>query len=373
MRLLYVTDSLAVFGGIEKVLTEKVNFFIESWNYEVTILTVNQGNRTIPYPLNSQVTFVDLDVFFHLQYKYKGLARWWKLNSLHDDFRKKLSKQLSILRPDIILCLRVEYLSDIAKVIGNKPLIFESHSTFWTSRFERASVFRQLHTIWMNFQVRRAKAVVALTTGDAYFWRKINNSVFVIPNLISVNEKNMYSNCLSKSIIFVGRLSKQKDIDSLLKIWALVWKEHSDWILHIYGEKGDVSEDIYQKLLDARNGIVFHGSTSDMHEEYGKHSILLLTSYYEPFGLVLPEAMSCGLPVVSYDCPYGPKDIIIDGIDGFLIKDRNVEQFAERVCQLIEDPKLLCKMSQSAIISSQRYSAKNIIPLWKTLFGSFSK
>jgi len=373
MRLLYVTDSLAVFGGIEKVLTEKVNSFIESWNYEVTILTVNQGNRTIPYPLNSQVTFVDLDVLFHLQYKYKGLVRWWKLNSLHDDFRKKLSKQLSILKPDIILCLRVEYLSDIAKVIGNKPLIFESHSTFWTSRFEHASVFRQLHTIWMNFQVRRAKAVVALTTGDAYFWRKINNSVFVIPNLISVNEKNKYSNCLSKSIIFVGRLSKQKDIDSLLKIWALVWKEHSDWILHIYGERGDVPEDIYQKLLDARNGMVFHGSTSDIHEEYRKHSILLLTSYYEPFGLVLPEAMSCGLPVVSYDCPYGPKDIITDGIDGFLIKDRNVVQFAERVCQLIEDPKLLCKMSQSAIISSQRYSAKNIIPLWKTFFGSFSK
>ena len=96
--------------------------------------------------------------------------------------------------------------------------------------------------------------------------------------------------------------------------------------------------------------------------------MLLLTSLFEPFGLVLPEAMSCGLPVVSFDCPYGPADIITDGVDGFLIKNRDVQAFADRVCQLIEDKELRVRMGQAAIKSSQRYRADVIMPKWKELF-----
>ena len=98
--------------------------------------------------------------------------------------------------------------------------------------------------------------------------------------------------------------------------------------------------------------------------------MLLLTSLYEPFGLVMPEAMSYGLPVVAFDCPYGPSDIITDGVDGFLIKDRSIEGFADRVCQLIEDEDLRRRMGAAGVQSSQRYSAENIMPMWKELFLS---
>ena len=98
--------------------------------------------------------------------------------------------------------------------------------------------------------------------------------------------------------------------------------------------------------------------------------MLLLTSVYEPFGLVMPEAMSCGLPVVAFDCPYGPADIITDGVDGFLIKNRDVKAFADRVCQLIEDKELRQRMGQTAIQSAQRYAPERIMPLWKELFES---
>jgi glycosyltransferase involved in cell wall biosynthesis len=96
--------------------------------------------------------------------------------------------------------------------------------------------------------------------------------------------------------------------------------------------------------------------------------MLLLTSLYEPFGLVLPEAMSCGLPVVAFDCPYGPADIITDGVDGFLIKDRDIEAFADRVCQLIESEELRCQMGKQGVVSSQRYRADRIMPMWNRLF-----
>ena len=98
--------------------------------------------------------------------------------------------------------------------------------------------------------------------------------------------------------------------------------------------------------------------------------MLLMTSKFEPFGLVMPEAMSCGLPVVAFDCPYGPAEIITDGVDGFLIKNRDMHAFADKVCQLIENPRLRAEMGQRAIASSQRFSPEKIMPMWKQLFES---
>ena len=165
-------------------------------------------------------------------------------------------------------------------------------------------------------------------------------------------------------------LSKQKNISVLLDIWKKVNLANPDWVLHIYGEKGDIEDCVFDRLLMAKNiGIVIHEPVrKQMIEEYKKHSILVLTSIFEPFGLVLPEAMSCGLPVVSFDCPYGPADIITDGVDGFLIKNRDVNEFAGRVCQLIEDRELRVRMGQAAVKSAQRYRADLIMPKWKELF-----
>ena len=95
--------------------------------------------------------------------------------------------------------------------------------------------------------------------------------------------------------------------------------------------------------------------------------MLLMTSLYEPFGLVLVEAMSCGIPVVAFDCPYGPSDIIQDGVDGYLVEAGNVEAYSGRVCQLIENEELRRKMGQNGFLSAQRYRAEMVMPLWNQL------
>ena len=100
--------------------------------------------------------------------------------------------------------------------------------------------------------------------------------------------------------------------------------------------------------------------------------MLVMTSLYEPFGLVLVEAMSCGLPVVAFNCPYGPSDIITDGVDGFLIENRNVEAFASRICQLMDNFDLRQKMGKAAIKSAQRYKEEYIMPMWEQLFNELS-
>jgi glycosyltransferase involved in cell wall biosynthesis len=116
-----------------------------------------------------------------------------------------------------------------------------------------------------------------------------------------------------------------------------------------------------------------HQPESSIFQRYIESSMLLLTSLYEPFGLVLPEAMSCGLPVVAFDCPYGPADIITDGVDGFLIKNRDVDAFADRVCQLIESEDLRRRMGKQGVVSSQRYRADRIMPMWDHLFQELTE
>lgn len=372
MRILYVTDALAVWGGMERVLVEKANLLASHEGYEVFILTVCQGNHPFPFPLDNKVTHIDLNISFYSQYQYSGIRRLLSLRRLHRACREGIRQQLFVINPDVIICPRIEFVKDICKIKGDTPLVFESHSSFWTSRFEGAGWIRRLHTWWMNLSARKAQALVALTEGDAAVWKKVSKKVFVIPDVVHLNETDVFSNHQSKSALFVGRLSRQKDIGSLLTIWQLFFQRHPDWQLHVYGEKGDIEEALWQQLQEVGHGITVHPPTADIMDIYQQHAMLLLTSRYEPFGMVLPEAMSCGLPVIAFDCPYGPADIIKDGVDGFLIKDRNMKDYADKVCHLMENPGLRRQMGEAAILSSQRYRADHIMPSWYKLFGLFS-
>ena len=370
MRILYVTDALAIWGGLERVLVEKANYLATHNGNEVFMLTISQGEHPFPFPLDNMVTHADLNIPFYTQYQYSGIRRLLSLRRLHRDCRKGIRQQLNYINPDVILCPRIEFVKDICKVKGYTPLVFESHSSFWTSRFERAGLLRRLHTWWMNQSAKQAQAVVTLTEGDAAAWRKVNNHVFVIPDVVHLNEKDVYSNVDAKSAVFVGRLSRQKNIGCLLSIWQLVRQRHPDWQLHVYGEKGDIEEPLWQQLHEEGNGITVHSPTTEILNVYQQHAMLLLTSRYEPFGMVLPEAMSCGLPVIAFDCPYGPADIITDDMDGFLVKDWDIMSFADKVCLLMENQDLRQQMGQAAIRSSQRYRSDRIMSVWQELFES---
>lgn len=367
MRILYVTDALASWGGLERVLIGKANFFATHSNHEVYLVTVSQGSHSSPFSLESLVTHVDLNIPFHSQYMHSGLRRILFLRHLHQKCSARFLAQIDTIRPDVIICVRIEFVKDLIRVKGKIPLVFESHASFWTSRFEGAGWLRCIHTFLMNLSARKANAIVALTEGDASVWRKVNKSVFVIPDMVHLNESGTYCDGLSKTVVFVGRLSRQKDLGSLLSIWHIVHERYPDWQLHIYGEKCDADEALYKQLLILDQGMVVHSPTQNILDEYKKHTILILTSRYEPFGMVLPEAMSCGLPVVAFDCPYGPKDIVTDSVDGFLIRNRSVSNFADRICLLIKNEALRIKMGKTAIQSSQRYSADKIMPMWNHL------
>lgn len=368
MRVMYVNDALAIYGGLERILVEKMNLLAEWYGYELHIVTLNQGNHPLPYHLSPRVNLCDLNIQLHRQYQYHGLKRIFKKRALDGLFRKQLHQKIQEVTPDIIVCPRADLMGVIMKVKGSIPLVFESHASRFGYRFIASPFLSRQKIAFYNRKVKAAQVVVALTDGDAADWKEINPHVRVIPNVVHLNKSGLYSDGMAKSVIFVGRFSEQKDISSLMRIWEAVHRKHQDWHLQIYGSYGELQGQLIPEILQMDANISLHTPTKDILERYCESSILVLTSRFEPFGLVLPEAMSCGLPVVAFDCPYGPSDIISDGKDGFLIKDRNVSDFADKLCLLIENPELRREMGKAAIISSHRYSAERIMPLWKDLF-----
>ena len=366
MKILYIFRSLAVWGGIERILMDKMNYMAERYDMDVYLLTSDQGSHPITYHLSGKVRHEDLGVCFYQQYRFHGLRRLmvaWKMNR---QYRHLLGEQLHRIQPDLIVCTTADKIGIIGKVKGSVPLVVESHSICSrTLDHGRTWLQKKLYRHYFLRHLSKADMVVALTEGDAKEWRKYHSQVTVIPNFIHPHGEHI-SDCSAKKAIFVGRFDYQKRAQDAISIWKKVRERHPDWILDIYGD-GDMYQEVCSLAVSV-GGVVLHQPTPNIFEAYQECSFLISTSLFEPFGLVIPEAMSCGLPVVAFDCPYGPVDIITDGVDGFLIKERNVKMYAEKVSLLIEDVKLRQTMGHAGIISTRRFSTEHIMPEWKRLF-----
>jgi glycosyltransferase involved in cell wall biosynthesis len=356
MRIVYLYPSLAVVGGIERILVDKMNYLVHHEGYEVYMVTSDQGQHPIPYDLDERVHLIDLNIRFHSRYQYKLWRRLIAYRRLSKKYHDELRSLFRKILPDVIVCTSSQHVRPLLKIKGNIPLMVESHINF----SHPDTWLHCVSTLINNYWIGKAEAVVTLTEGDAVDWRRVCKHVYVIPNIVHLNESGKYSDCTNKRVIFVGRLVAQKGLLDLLKVWELVHQKHPDWQLDIYGEgKMDSIPEM---------NLYVHSPVSNIIEKYTECSMLLLTSVYEPFGLVIPEAMSCGIPVVAFDCPHGPACIISDGIDGFIVKNRSINEYINNVFLLMEDEGLRLAMGRAGVQSSLRYESTRIMPQWIDLF-----
>lgn len=217
--------------------------------------------------------------------------------------------------------------------------------------------------------VNKYDKFVCLTYEDKEYWIS-NSNLVVIPNFISHYPLKCAS-LKSHTVIAVGRLSYQKGYERLVDAWRIVTQYHPFWVLKIFGsgEKRDyVNNCIIESNLE--KVIEIHEPTSDIQREYLNSSIFVLSSRYEGLPMVLLEAMSCGLPVVSYDCKCGPKDIIEDGVDGFLVREGDIDDLARKIMLLIESEDLREQMGTKAYQKSKLYSQETIMAKWEEVFES---
>ena len=370
MKVVYFFRSLAIWGGIERIIVDKANYFVGLADYDVSILTANQGNHPISFDVAPGVHVEDLGIGLHRQYYYKGLRRLWMAWRLQRLLVRRLRNRIEQLRPDIVITVATDYVEYVVKAVGGRAaVVVESHSIF-----QRTFGQRQHLNFYYDWLRRRrlsaASTIVALTEADAAEWRLHYPTVHCIPNAVHLNPTGRRGCHATRRVIFVGRFDNQKRPELAISIWQRVQPQHPDWELHIYGE-GERRAAIVEAASRAA-GVVLHEPTSSIFDAYCDSAFLMLTSLYEPFGLVMPEAMSCGLPVVAFDCPYGPRAIVSDGKDGFLIAEGDEQGFADSMSRLMDDANLCDAMGSAALQSAQRYAVNHIMPLWQQLFNTVS-
>lgn len=377
MKIVYVYPKFTTLAGTERVLIDKMNYLANQEGIDVMVVTHEQGNHPFAYPLSSKVIHMDLDVRFFTLYKFNIIVRLLKSRKYNKLLVEKFNKLMSDCRPDIVIT--TTYHSYIVFMISSCSTPFvkvlESHidkryihSNDSSNKLKWTKLIHSIYDMHvLNKKASYFDILVALNQNDADDWSKYIKTR-VITNIVHLNSTGRFCKLETKRVVFVGRFTRQKGIPDLLKIWEIVFERHPDWHLDLFGD-GNLAEIPYSEDVRLEKNIHVHQPDSNIFERYLESSVFVLTSVFEPFGLVIPEAMSCGLPVVAFDCPSGPANIITDGIDGFLIKDRNINLFADRICQLIESPDLRFSMGKAAIMSSQKYSADVIMPQWITFFN----
>lgn len=375
-KIVYCTPALYMAGGVERVLTLKANYFAEHFGYDITIILTEGKDKPLFYPLSDKVKVINLDIGFEELWTCSFLKKVLIYLKKQHRFRKALTQELMRLRPDMTISLLRREINFITSIEDGSKKIGELHVNRANYRnFESAesNVIKNLFSkFWMKNLVqhlRRLDGFVTLTKEDLLQWPELKN-VVVIPDPLAFYPTSK-SPLESKRVIAVGRYAYQKGFDLLLRAWEKVEKQTSDWELVIFGQ-GDRSP--YDSLIDElhidRQRCHLNGPTENIISEYLNSSVFVFSSRFEGFGMVLVEAMACGLPVVSFDCPCGPKDIVASGVDGILVENGNIDKLSEAVVSLIQDEKKLRRMACNAIDNVQRFNIEQVAQRWKSLFES---
>ena len=375
-KIVYCTPALYMAGGVERVLTLKANFFAEQLGYDITIILTEGRNLPLFYPLSDKVKVVNLDLGFEELWHCSFLKKVYLYLKKQRQFKQKLRDELMRIKPDITVSLLRREINFITGIKDGSKKIGELHinrANYRNFDARESNFIKSLFSkFWMRILVGKLQQLdklVVLTDKDKASWVELSN-VVAIPDPLSFQPSSR-SELGNKRVIAVGRYSYEKGYDMLLSAWKKVAQECPGWRLDIFGD-GDKSslEQLIENLNIDRDTCALHGRTSDIEKEYVDSSLFVCSSRFEGFGMVIVEAMACGLPVVSFDCPWGPGSIISDGRDGVLVENANVDALADKIIQVLSAKDYMHELAQNAVDKSKKYRLESIALKWKSLFES---
>ena len=380
MHIVYIYPELVIKGGADKVIIEKANYLVLH-GYEVTIITESQMGRDTAFPLDNHVRHIDLGLDFNEQYRHGLIFRMFIYIRLMYIYKKKLNDVMEKLHPDISITTFGRSIEVLPYINNGSIKLGEAHTTKQNLRNlhlmeQHGGVYKWL--AWymrrqMERNVRHLDALVLLTPEDKQSWSTVSKKNFVIPNPIPSMTDNI-ARLDNKQVLMVGRYNDAKGYDYLIDAWAMVHKKHPEWKLHAYG-----SGELHDQVIDwvnkqnLQDSFILHEPVMNIMAKYLESSICVLSSRYEGFSLVIAEAMSCGVPCVSFDTPFGPRNIIRQEEDGLLVEYLNSQALADGICRLIEDESLRKRLGANARKNIQRFSKEIIMNRWDELFKSLVK
>ncbi len=363
MKVLYITPDITNSGGIARVISLKTNYLVSKLNYDVTVLTINKNESETFFEFNSKIRWYKIK-----QTKNRLLFFW--------NYIRLIRKTISAEKPDVIIvCDAIFWVFIPWLTKTNAPIILETHVSIYLKKIINKGIlgnlrFRIVH-FFKKITSKKFDKFVVLTPEACKQWN-INHCI-IIPNpvsFISISHPKLQN----KKALAVCRHSYEKGLDQLLLIWKKVSEKYPDWTLEIVGEWNlDLKYQKLAKNLEISKHVNFVPPIIDIQDNYYNSSIFLMTSRSEAFPLVLLEAMHIGLPCIAYDCPVGPKAIIKNNENGFLIEDGNEKSFVDKLSFLIEDESLRTMMSEKAIKSVEKYDLDIIMNQWKLFLESIVK
>ncbi len=355
LKLLYITNGINGSGGLERVLSVKASMLAERYGYEVHILVLNGTDQNPFYEFSKLIQLHSIAV----------TGAPWKYISA---YKKGIQQVVDQIQPDVIsVCddgLKAFFIPHFLKTTAS--IIYERHVSKLIEARDGHGFIKTATTKakWrlMEKMARKFDRFVVLTDGNRREWPSLKN-MQVIANPLPFASAQSFSQ-QNKIVICVGKISYQKGQDLLAEAWRHIHAKYPDWQLHLYGKENIAFLDT-QSL---KHNIHFFPPAKDIEQKYQEASIYVMSSRFEGFGMVLIEAMEFGLPCVSFDCDYGPSDIIKDGADGFLVDKENIAALAEKLVLLIENETLRTEMGRRAKENVKQYSPHTIVKQWDVLF-----
>ncbi len=368
IKISYLYSDISKGGGIERILTSKMNELSKYEDLDITLINTQTLYNQF-YKIDSTVNVINLGI----DYKKKNLFSeifFLPINLI--EHIKKLNKYFIEYSPDIVVTV-----SGIESVIifftnfkGKKIREIHFSKNYRKLQNQGVGFFKKVKISILNMidkiVSKKYDKFIVLTLEDQKNWN--NNNVEVIYNFKTM-ESDEKSSLNSKNIISVGRLDKQKGFDLLIDSWKQVHQKYPDWILNIYGE-GPERVNLEKKIqeYELEKNIILHGVSKDIKKQYLNSVFYVMSSRHEGLPLVLLEALEFGLPVISFECPCGPKEIVIDNINGYLVPNYSTQQLSEKIIHLIEN-KDVCKfLSENAGNSIEKFSRNKVMNQWYELF-----
>ncbi|WP_395064865.1 glycosyltransferase [Flavobacterium sp.] len=361
MKIVILVDQLHSHGGIEKLVALKANYWTTVFGHDVTIISTEQNNETLIYELDKKVKFVDLDINYKREISYFSFVNIKKL--IKNIFQ--LQSNISTNKPDFILVashIPMTYVLPFLRLKKAKT-IKEFH---FTKFYDTSSGIKNKI---LNYIESKYNFLVVLSQEEQNFYPSTNT--VVIPNPIE-KEVEIIIPILERPNIAVAvlRFAPVKRLEIMVSIWEKFSKINTSWKLHIYGTTGNdyytkISNIVKDKQLE--NSIIFKGQTNDVSNALMNSKVLLITSQQECFPMVILEANAVGIPVISFDCPTGPRNIIHHEIDGFLVNPTDEDAFVAYLEKLSNKEEILKSLSINAIKNGKNYTIQKVMSLWNNV------
>lgn len=359
-KISILMDKFYEHGGIEKLVALKANYWSTNFNYDVTIICTENGKNPYVYQLEPSIKILDLEINYNRSISYFSIKNILLLLKNIVKLQRYITKE----RPDFIIVashIPMTYILPFLK-LGKTKIIKEFH---FTQYYRRSS--KSIKKFLFNFIESRYDKLIVLSPEEGDYYN-INN-VEVIPNPIQeipTLDKKKEKQKIASAVV---RFAPVKRLELMIEAWNIfIYKGNKDWKLHIYGDYNNEYGTKMIKLvnnLELANYIIFKGKIDQVLEEVGKSKVLLLTSSQECFPMVILEAQSVGVPVISFDCPTGPRNIITNNKDGILVVNNNVLMFSEKLNTFASNTEIQNKLSVNTLTNAQKYTMDKVMNIWK--------